>query len=62
MVKFFLEFKLRLNLTNVNLYVQPKKARHETKYIYILCLSVWVFVCLYLINVKTVEPIDLKVV
>ena len=26
--------------------------------IYILCLSVWVFVCLYPINAKTAEPHD----
>jgi len=38
----------------------PSKASIEYKFGLSVCLSVWVSVCLYPINVKTAEPIGPK--
>ena len=39
-----------------------REAPYKASNLYILCLSGGLFVCLYPINVKTVEPIKLKIV
>ena len=46
-----------VNKTEEFCYIMNSRFESKTTSIYILCLSVWVSVCLYPINVKTAEPI-----